>query len=240
MKRSRRVGNYGVGVTGMAVLCAALVAIATPAHAQKVEVSAEAGYTGSEGINSSESRPILGLQYNALDITSGSSYGFTFGVFATPNVEFELLWHRQMSTLQASGPAGPLRLADSNVDNIHGAFVYNWGESGAKFRPFFLGGLGVTRYLPGALNPAITPVLSRTTIDSETRFSTTWGGGVKFYPSKSVGLKATMRWTPTYIKSDPGGMWCDPYYGGCWVVGDPDYSNQLEFSGGVTFRFGSH
>lgn len=43
-------------------------------------------------------------------------------------------------------------------------------------------------------------------IDSSTRFSTTWGGGVKVYPGRNVGLKLTARWTPTYIKSDPGGI----------------------------------
>ena len=40
----------------------------------------------------------------------------------------------------------------------------------------------------------------------------------------------------TYIKSNPAGYWCDPYFG-CWAVGDAQYSNQLEFAGGVTLRF---
>jgi hypothetical protein len=44
-----------------------------------------------------------------------------------------------------------------------------------------------------------------------------------------------MHWTPTYIKSDPGGWWCGYY--GCYLVGDAQYSNQLHFVGGVTARF---
>ncbi|MET0213234.1 MAG: hypothetical protein ABW292_09540 [Vicinamibacterales bacterium] len=39
-----------------------------------------------------------------------------------------------------------------------------------------------------------------------------------------------------YIKSDAAGWWCDPYWG-CYLVGDPQYSNQFGFTGGVTIRF---
>jgi hypothetical protein len=59
---------------------------------------------------------------------------------------------------------------------------------------------------------------------------------VKVYPGKNVGLKLGMRWTPTYIKSDATGWWCDPYWG-CYVTGDSQYSNQFEFGGGITLRF---
>jgi hypothetical protein len=45
-----------------------------------------------------------------------------------------------------------------------------------------------------------------------------------------------MRWTPTYIKTDAAGWWCDPFWG-CYLVGNAQYSNQFTFEGGVTFRF---
>jgi hypothetical protein len=59
---------------------------------------------------------------------------------------------------------------------------------------------------------------------------------VKIYPTKVVGFRAEMRWVPTYIKSDAAGWWCDPFWG-CYVVGSAQYSNQLDFSGGLTVRF---
>ena len=62
------------------------------------------------------------------------------------------------------------------------------------------------------------------------------GAGVKVNASRNVGLKLGLQWTPTYIKSDAAGWWCDPYWG-CYVMGDAQYSNQFEFVGGVTFRF---
>ena len=75
-------------------------------------------------------------------------------------------------------------------------------------------------------------------IESSTRFSTTWGGGVKAYVSDNVGFNFTARWVPTYISSDPAGIWCSPYWpGACWVLSEANYSNQFDLSGGVNFRF---
>jgi hypothetical protein len=38
------------------------------------------------------------------------------------------------------------------------------------------------------------------------------------------------------IKSDPEGYWCDPWWG-CYTVGEPEYANQFELSGGIALRF---
>ena len=58
------------------------------------------------------------------------------------------------------------------------------------------------------------------------------------YRSDHIGVRLAARWTPTYIRSDPGGYWCSPFWlGGCWIIEEPNYSHQLEFSGGVTLRF---
>jgi hypothetical protein len=51
-----------------------------------------------------------------------------------------------------------------------------------------------------------------------------------------VGVRFGVQWTPTYIKTDSEGWWCDPYWG-CYVVADAQYSNQFELSGGITLRF---
>ena len=221
-----------------AVLLIAWVGLAVPRASAQVEASVQGGYTFSEGIVASEQRQVLGLRYDSLDVTSGGSFGFTIGAFVGPNFELEFLWDRQFSTVQISNPAPDLTLADQNVDNYHGNFVYNWGEPDAKIRPFFFGGLGATHYSPCDYDPSIPNSAGLARISSHTKFSSTWGGGVKVYASPHVGIKGTARWTPTYIKSDSGGVWCDPFYPTCWVLADPDYSNQFQLSGGVTFRFG--
>jgi opacity protein-like surface antigen len=224
---------------GRIVAAAALVAVGViraQAQEPRVEVSFETGYTASEGIQTSSARVIGGQVYNDVDIKSGGNFGFTAGFFVTPNAEVEFLWNRQFSNFEASNPAPAVQLADLSVDNFFGNFVYNWFESDAKVRPFALFGLGATHYSPG--DPVALPrVTSATSIDSATKFSWTFGGGVKVYPAQHIGIKASARWTPTYIKSDSGGLWCDPFYPTCWVLADPDYSNQFAITGGVTLKF---
>jgi len=229
----RRVG------TGL-VAVAAAATLATPAHAQQLEGSVFYGYTLSEGVDLSQSRVILGGIYNSLDITSGNGWGFTFGGFVGHNVELEFLYAHQSSSLEISDPAPSVKFADTAVNNYQGNIVYNWGESHSPVRPFIFFGLGATHYTGGDIDPVfVLPPALNGKINSATKFATTWGGGVKFYPKEgNIGIRATARYTPTFIKSDPGGLWCDPFYPTCWVVNDLDYSNQFEMSGGVTFRFG--
>jgi len=215
-------------VRRIAAVLAGIWLLAQPLSAQKVEVSFNAGYTLSEGIQG-EDRNILGLVYNRAEVNSGGSFHFTVGFFVNPKAQVEFLYGRQSSELTIKDPAPSLHISDLDVSNYHGNFVYNWGEEDAKVRPFAFIGLGATSYSFGN-GP------SGQKIDGETKFSTTWGGGVKFYLAPAVGLKLTARWTPTYIKSSASGYWCDPFYG-CWVLGDPDYSHQFDISGGVTIRF---
>jgi opacity protein-like surface antigen len=94
-------------------------------------------------------------------------------------------------------------------------------------------GLGATHYGGVSYRQADG---STADTDGGTQFSTTWGAGVKVNASPNVGVKLGIQWTPTYIKSDATGWWCDPWWG-CYVVGDAQYSNQLEFVGGVAVRF---
>ena len=125
-----------------------------------------------------------------------------------------------------------LELGDASVYNYHGYFAYNFGESDATVRPYVLGGLGATQY--GSLS--VTAAGATREIGGETQFSSTWGAGVKVFPGPRFGIRLEGRWTPTYIKSDAVGWWCDPFWG-CYVVGDAQYSNQFELSGGIVLRF---
>jgi opacity protein-like surface antigen len=206
--------------------------LAAPLSAQKVEVSFNAGYTLSEGI-AGEDQVVLGSVYDRAEVNSGGSFHFTVGFMVNPKAEIEFLYGRQMSKLTFEGVGPKLDVSDLSVDNYHFNFVYNWGEEDARVRPFAFIGLGMTNYSPGDL--LVTSAAGRQ-LDGDTKFSTTWGGGVKFYVAPKVGVKFTARWTPTYIKSSASGYWCDPFYG-CWVLGDPDYSHQFDLSGGVTIRF---
>jgi len=207
--------------------------LAAPLSAQRFEASFNAGYTTSEGIHF-DPRLINGVAYDEADVKDGGAFSFTGGFYASPNALIEFMYARQSSKLTARGATGitEIDVSELNIDNYHVNFVYNWGESDAKMRPYAFVGLGATTYSFGnLLLPGVTGKA-----EGNTQFSTTWGAGVKYYLAPAIGLKAGMRWTPTYIKSDPAGYWCDPFYG-CWLLSDPDYSHQFEFSGGITFRF---
>jgi opacity protein-like surface antigen len=147
-------------------------------------------------------------------------------------VEVGFLWGRQDTDLVASGTVA-VAVAPLTIDNYHGFLAYNFGAADDVVRPYLLGGLGATRY--GRIQIAGDSL----TLDlpAGSRFSTTWGAGVKVYPARNFGVFGGVRWTPTYIKSDGAGWWCDPWWGGCWVVGNAQYSNQWEFNGGINLRF---
>jgi hypothetical protein len=205
-------------------------AFATSSFAQekRVEINPFFGYSFSDGVTV-EPFILGGTVYDAVNVESGMSFGVHFGVFVTENAEIGFQWARQDSVLQAQNGRTE-DLTNMNVDNYHAIFTYNWFEEDAMARPFLFGGLGATNFAPADI--------AGVGVDGETQFSGTWGGGVKVYPNPSVGFTATARWTPNYIKSDPAGVWCSPYwFYGCYVVGDAQYANQFEFSGGVSFRF---
>ena len=213
------------------IFAAVLLGYVPVSTAQSVEASFNAGYSVSEGITSNN-RALLGQQYDTLDVDSGASINFTFGYFFSEKSEVEFLWARQNSRLQADGPAGKLPISELALYNYMFNYVYNFGARDTRLRPYLFGGIGWTNYSFGNF------LLAGGTgdIEGETRFSTNWGGGVKFYLSPRVGAKIGVRWTPTYIRSEPAGIWCDPYFG-CWQLVQSDSTHQFETSAGITVRF---
>jgi opacity protein-like surface antigen len=205
-----------------------LLIAAAPAAAQpgRFELGVSAGYTLSEGVEVDS-----GI-IDEVDPESGFSYGVNFGGFLNRFLEIGFLMSQEQSKLLLEGGIlNDLEDIDLKVNNYHGYVSYHFGYSNAPLRPFMLFGMGATHYLTGD-----SPLGNE--IDDETQFSTTWGGGVKYYPPSMnyLGLRFMGRWTPTYITTDAEGAWCDPYWG-CTTYGDVEYSHQFEWSGGAVFRF---
>jgi opacity protein-like surface antigen len=208
--------------------------ITTPALAQdkKVEVSVNLGWTFADGVSGDAVRALDGNVYDRLDPKDSFKWGLQFGILATQNAEVGFLYGQQLSTLTAGGTATK-EIGDLKINTYHGYFGYNFGATDAPLRPYVLFGLGATSYS----SVDFTRINGASgTIDGGTQFSTTLGAGVKAFPTPNVGVRFGVQWTPTYIKSDAAGWWCDPYWG-CYVVGDAQYSNQWDLGGGVTFRF---
>jgi hypothetical protein len=213
---------------------ASLLALATStawAQDPRVEISGTAGWTWSDGV-SGDGVTVPGLgTYNRVDPKDAFSWGLRLGFLATENVEIGLVFDQQSTSLEVGGTSS-FELGDLSLRNYHGYFAYNFGDIDATTRPYVLIGLGATQY--GTINVSAGGL--QRDIDGNTRFSGTGALGVKIFPTPGFGIRLEGRWTPTYIKSDAAGWWCDPYWG-CYVVGDAQYANQWQLGGGITLRF---
>jgi hypothetical protein len=209
-----------------------LASSAAWAQEPRVELSATAGWTFSDGVggNTAVSVPGVGT-FDSIGPKDAFSWGARLGFNLSPNVEVGFLFNQQSTKYELGGTSN-VDLADVSVYNYHGYFAYNFGDSDAKVRPYVLGGLGATQY--GSVS--VTAGGATRDLGGNTQFSSTWAAGVKLFPSPKFGIRLESRWTPTYIKSDSAGWWCDPYWG-CYVVSDAQYSNQFELSGGIIIRF---
>jgi len=213
------------------VAVAVLAGSSAWAQSARVEISGTAGWTFSDGV-SGDSVLVPGVgTFNRIDPKDAFSWGVRLGFNVTDNVEIGALFDQQSTTLEIGG-TDTLDFGDLSVRNYHGYFAYNFGEADASVRPYVLGGLGATEFGSVRVNLGGE---SRE-VDGTTKFSTTWGAGLKLFPGETFGVRLEGRWTPTYIKTDAAGWWCDPFWG-CYVVGNAQYSNQFEFSGGITLRF---
>ena len=199
----------------IAAAAVVFLATASSAYAQKVEASVLFGWTLSDGVTGNAVLAADGNLYDAIDVKDSASWGFDIGFNATDNVQVGFLFGQQLSTLAVEGTA-TRELGDFTINTYHPYVAFNAGPPDAKVRPYLMIGFGATNY--GKVNFTGIAGESRQT-GGETQFSTTWGAGVKFFGSKSVGGRVGLQWTPTYIKTDSEGWWCDPSWG-CYVVGD--------------------
>ncbi len=213
-------------------MAAVAVFMSAPAFAQRVEVGGVVGWTFSDGVEGSAVLAADGNLYDAIDVKDSFSWGFDVGYNVTHNVEVGFLFGQQLSKLRIEGTQ-TVDVGDLTVNTYHPYVAFNFAPTDARVRPYLMIGFGATNY--GSVDFTGFNGQARST-SGETQFSTTWGAGVKAYGSSNVGFRAGVQWTPTYIKTDSAGWWCDPYWG-CYVVGDAQYANQFQFNGGVTIRF---
>jgi len=201
------------------------------AQESRVELSGTAGWTFSDGVSGNAVQvPGVGT-FDRIDPKDAFSWGARLGYNVNDNAEIGFLFNQQSTDLEIGG-SSTFTLGSLSVYNYHGYFAYNFGDYDAPARPYLLIGLGATQY--GSVGVSAAGVQRE--IDGDTRFSGSGALGLKLFPGPRFGLRLEARWTPTYIKSDNVGWWCDPFWG-CYVVGDAQYANQFELSGGVILRF---
>ena len=223
----------------LALLLVLITATSASAQIAKYELKGSLSWALSEGISfqGEEVDTPEGPQFfNRLDLSDGLSYGLGGSMFLSRELELGFLWDYQQSEIVAMGSTST-KIDDVGIDNYHGVLIYNFGRHIDTVRPMLFGGLGATVYRSFDV-PIDRNDPSRGTRSTGTngRFSTTWGAGVKIYASRTFGIQLDFKWTPTWIKSEPGGVWCDPLWG-CYQTSSSDYANQWKFGGTLLARF---
>jgi opacity protein-like surface antigen len=198
--------------TAIAFAVVAVLLAPSAARAQSWEASGLFGFTPSAAID--ERAPEL----SDVDIRGAFTWGLQGARFFTTRLGAEVLWTQQHSALEIGTAVGKADLFTMTVRQLEGNVVYRLGRAGAKWEPFVFGGLGAT-------------FLSADTLESETKFSLDVGGGVKYFPWQSIGVRAQFRYKPTFLNDTSSGRFCDPF-GFCQGV-----LQQMELSAGVVVRF---
>jgi opacity protein-like surface antigen len=196
-----------------------LLALSAPASAQSApssapawEMSGMAGQTQAAGIDK------RAPEVTGLDVRGGFTFGIQFARFFTPNWGVEGLWTEQSSALRLETGDGSADLFSMAVRQLHGNAVYQLGAADSRLRPFVFAGLGAT-------------FLTGDELQSETKMSFGLGGGVKYFPWQTIGIRGHVRYKPTLLNDEEAGRFCDPF-GFCQGT-----LQQFEFAVGAVIRF---
>lgn len=206
------------------------------AQERRLEIGGTLGWTFSAGVSRDSGLVgTSGLIATGIAPEDSVSYSLFAAYFLNENVQLGLQAGRQESQLQVTGEQ-PVELGGIGIENYHAVVTTLMGDDELQARPYFLFGLGVTRF--SRVNFTGLDGVPRA-LPSNTRFSPTVGTGVKFYlPSRKFGLNLGLRWTPTYLEKESLGFWCDPYWG-CFETDNSwgQFAHQLELAGGIQLRF---
>jgi hypothetical protein len=197
-------------------VAACLLGPAAVASAQRVEVAPFAGYRFGGGFF----ELVTG---QPVDLDGAPSLGVAFDVPLPNGFQVEGLFTHQHADVLV--PARGARLSEIwpiSVDHWQAGGLQEF--SGGRLRPFLTGTLGLTRFAaPG---------------DTEIRFTTGAGGGVKVFPTRHIGLRLDGRVFATFVDADARVGACSTT-GRCLLFFHADVVWQADFTAGVIFRFDS-
>lgn len=207
----------GQKVVSAAFAVLALTALLSPpaAAAGNVEITPFAGYTWGGDVTEVRTGSTLGLR-------DASSYGFAIDFRQQEESWAELYLSRQQTGLQTNGGLlSGRKTLDVDIDYYHIGGTYS--EATGKIKPYAVGSLGATYFNPDG-----------EALSSDTKFSLSLGGGVKFYLTEHMGLRLEGRWFGTLVGGG-GGIFC--YNGACMFTVQGDVLSQFTTNAGLIFAF---
>ena len=192
------------------VIC--LVAFAAPLRAQGVEIMPFGGYRfGGDFFEVVTEHPV--------DLDGAPALGFVLNVPLSDGLQVEALATRQSAHISIpTGPLGPPTRWHITIDHVQGGGLREF--SGGRVRPFLTGVFGLTRYAAEG--------------NSEIRFTTGAGGGVKLFPVSNIGFRLDGRLYATFVDADLRFLACT--VGTCITAANVDVVWQAEFTAGLIVR----
>ena len=191
------------------ILIGLLCLILLPLPAIAIEVTPMGGYRMGGEVKTQAG--------DTLKFEEGGSFALAIDIPFQHKKQLELFWSHQNTTLNAPGNTEVFK---SGIDYIHvGGTVLFPQES---FIPYAVGGLGVSHFSPDS------------GYSSETRFSISVGGGVKYFIHDRVGLRLEGRGYATWFP-DEGYVFCGNNT--CTIVASGDALLQFEALAGVILKF---
>ena len=210
MRKQRLQTLMIIGSTLICGLLAALPAAADSGSDRRLELTPTFGYRG-EGDFDDEYFIDLG---GDLSVEDSESIGLTLGIGLSRHWTLEFLWDHQESVLvdEAFLFGFDEELFDLDVTYAHVGVTYEWTPG--HVRPFIAGSLGATRFNPEPGD-----------LSSETRFSSSLGGGVKVMFNDHFGLRLEGRLFTTFME-DNEDFYCDDDY---WDFDDCNFDDDIFF-----------
>ena len=198
------------------------VGLLPSAFAQRVEVTGNIGYQVNGGLDLSTSL------FRRIEVGNSTNYGASVGYLFGELYGAEFQWNRTRADTiaQPQGAGSDIKVFTLNQNQYMGNFLLHFTHNESPLRPFVFVGLG-----------ASSLSTNRAGVSGATRFAFSVGGGAKYNFSKHFGVRGQLKYSPTYITTTDGGYWCDPFWGGCWVVGNDHFLHELDMTGGITLRF---
>ncbi len=160
-----------------------------------------------------------------LDLDAAGTYGLAFNLRIDEVSQYEIFWGHQSTNLDRDVLLGSV---DIDVDYLHiGGTVETPMETQRRVIPYFVGGLGATRFN-----------LDASEARDKTRFSLSLGGGVKVPFNERFALRLEARGYLTFIDTDTS-FFCrsDDGDASCRIQGSGSTFLQYELLAGAAFAF---
>lgn len=203
-------------VVAVTCLCLAVPAFANDRQT-RFEITPFAAYRVGGSFNDADSEA-------ELELAESNAWGLIVNGDVKSNTEWEVLYARQSTKVDASGITLPQPAFDIDVDYLHfgGTYLFD----GERVRPFIAMTIGATRFDPDLSGSG-----------ARTFFSMSLGAGWKFRLAEHIGLRLEGRGYGTLIDNNSRLFCVSDGGGACLITVEGRIITQWEARAGLSIRF---